>query len=78
MATKEDSPLEFIKIGVVNNPADLSLVKSLLESEDIVYYISNENFSNLYGAADGLTSMDIMVRQDDSERAKDILKDFAK
>jgi len=68
--------MEFIKIGSVNNQGDIAIVKSLLESNNIDFYVTNENFSALYGAANGLTSMDIFVSEKEAEQAKDLLKNF--
>jgi len=68
--------MEFVKIGSVNNQGDLAIIKSLLESSNINFYITNENFSALYGAANGLTAMDIFVLEKETEQAKDLLKNF--
>ena len=68
--------MEFIKIGNVNNQGDIAIIKSLLESNNINFYITNENFSSLYGAASGLTSMDIFVSEKETEQAKDLLNNF--
>jgi len=68
--------VKFIKVISINNIGQLEIVKSLLQSFKIPYYVTNENFASLYGEADGLTQMDIMVREDKIEEAEDILKDF--
>ncbi len=73
---EENRKLKFIKVISVNNVGTLSFIKSLLEDKDIPYYITNENFSVFYGGADGLTRMDIMVREDKLRETKDILKGF--
>ncbi len=72
----ESKELKFVKVTSVNNQGVLSIIKSLLEGAKIPYYITNENFSTLYGVADGLTLMDIMVREDRLTEAADILKEF--
>ncbi len=68
--------MKFIRIATVSKVAQLAIVKSLLESAKIPYYVTNEYFSTLYGGADGLTKMDVLVNEEDLEEARNILKDF--
>jgi len=58
--------------------SEIAIIKSLLDGNQIPYYIKGENFASLNGLADGLTTMDIMVREDYSEDVKELLKDFIK
>ena len=67
---------KFITVYSTNNHAELALIKSLLNTASINYFITNENFNSLYGVADGLTLMDIKVMDDKVEEAKELLKDF--
>lgn len=67
---------KFVTVHSTNNQADLAVIKSLLNISGISYFIANENFGTLYGAADGLTLMDIKVVSDEAEEAKELLKDF--
>ena len=73
---KRKESFEFVKVGSINTVGSLAVIKSLLESENVTYHITNEHFSSLYGAADGLTMMDILVRSDQVNIAKDLLKDY--
>jgi hypothetical protein len=73
---KQDSNHAFIKVYSTPNSGQIVVIKSLLEAEKISYYIKGEHFARLYGAADGLTTMDVMVREDDFADAKELLKDF--
>lgn len=72
------SDYKFIKIYSTPNQGEIAIIKSILDSQEISYYIKGENFSALYGAANGLSSMDVMVRDDCSEDAKELLKEFIK
>jgi hypothetical protein len=73
---KKDKDIKFIKIVTVTKVAQLAIIKSLLEGAKISYYVTNEYFSTLYGGANGLTKMDILVSEEDLEEVKNILKDF--
>ena len=74
----ENAKSKFITIHYTNNQAELAVIKSLLADAGVDYFIGNENFSMLYGAADGFTLMDIKVVADRAEEAKELLKDFIK
>ena len=73
---KQESNYKFIKVYSTPNSGQIPIIKSLLDAEGIIYYVKGEHFSGLYGAADGLTSMDVMVREDHLEAARGLLKDF--
>lgn len=75
---EEKITYNFLRIFTTPNKAEASIIKSILESEKIPYYIKGENFGTVYGSADGLTSVDIMVREDYAEEAKILLKEFTK
>lgn len=67
---------EFIVLTTVTNAGDLAMIKSLLDNADIPYFVTNENFSTLFGGANGLTKMEVMVEKDKLEEAKEILQAF--
>ena len=73
---KGQSEYKFIKVFSTPKPGEIALIKSILDGQNIPYYIKGENFNALYGAADGLSAMDIMVRQDYSQDAKELLSEF--
>lgn len=73
---KEEPAYTFVKVFSTPNLGDISIIKSLLESEKIEYFIKGENFGIIYGPADGLSSADVMVREDQVEEAGVLLKDF--
>ena len=74
--TNEEAGHNFIRVHSVLRPHDLALIKSILESSQIPYFIKGENFGSLYGPADGLSMMDVMVQEKYFEQAKELLKDF--
>ena len=74
--TNEQPQNKFVRVHSVSRPDELALIKSILESQKITYFIKGENFGTLYGCADGLTLMDVMIREDSLNDAKELLKDF--
>jgi hypothetical protein len=81
--TKEEQKVErnrpeykFIKVFSTPKLSEITVIKSILEVQNIPYHIKGENFGTLYGPADGLSSMDILVREDFSSEACELLKDF--
>ena len=75
---KNQSEYEFVKVYSTPKQGEIAIIKSILDGQNIPYYIKGENFGTLYGPADGLSSMDIMIRGDYYEDAKELLKDFIK
>lgn len=75
---KDQSEHKFIKVFSTPKPGEIALIKSILEGQKIPYYIKGENFGTIYGAANGLSSMDIMVKEECSQDAKLLLSDFIK
>jgi len=73
---KSQSAYKFVKIFTTPKMGEIAIIKSILDGEKIPYYIKGENFGTLYGPADGLSSADIMVREDYAVDAKELLKDF--
>jgi hypothetical protein len=73
---KTQKEYKFIKAYTTPKAGEIAIIKSILDAQNLVYYIKGENFGILYGPADGLSSMDVMVREDNIEDAKELLKDF--
>ncbi|MFH0827241.1 MAG: DUF2007 domain-containing protein [Candidatus Omnitrophota bacterium] len=67
---------KFVKVHSTPKSGEIAVIKSLLDAQKIPYEIKGEHFAALYGAADGLSSMDVMVREDYSEDAEELLKGF--
>ena len=65
--------VDFEEILATYNPADIALLKSILDSEEITYFFKGENFQHLGPLADPAR---LMVRKDQVETAADLLKDL--
>ncbi len=55
------------------NPADVALIRSLLDAENITYYFNAEHFMNVEPLAQPVR---LMVKKDEAEKAKEILRDL--
>ena len=55
------------------NPADIAIIKSLLDGEGITYFFKGEYFTYVRPLADPAR---LMVRKDQVEDAKDLLKNL--
>lgn len=74
--TGERPHYRFVRVLSTPKPTEIAIIKSILDNHDIPYFIKGENFGTVYGPADGLSSMDVMVRQEDFEIASELLMDF--
>ena len=64
---------EYIPILETHNAGDRVFIKSILDAEGIVYFIQGENVSHyLFNAL----PMRLMVKKDQAEKAREILKDI--
>lgn len=73
---EENEEYGFVRIYVTPKMGEVAFIKSLLDSQNIPYHIKGENFGTLCGPADGLSSVDVMIREDRYMDAKALLKDF--
>jgi len=73
---EQNAGRDFLKIYSTPRHSEILLIKSILDGQGIPYYIKGENFGTLYGPADGLSSMDIMVKQENFEDAQLLLRDL--
>ena len=55
------------------NPADVAMIKSIFENENITYFVKGEQFTSIQPLVEPAR---IMVKQDQAEQAKEILKKF--
>ncbi len=55
------------------NPGDIAIIKSVLDSEGITYFFQGENFT-YWGR--GVIPARLMVKKDEVEKAREILKDL--
>ena len=63
---------KLISISMVNNPALLTLAKSILEDADIPYITRGEGFQTIYATG----PVTIMVAEQDAEQARELLADL--
>jgi hypothetical protein len=73
---KDKSEDGFVSVFSTPNPAEVAMIKSLLDSADIDYFVSNENLHTLYGSADGFTAVEFRVYKGQAEEARELLKEF--
>jgi hypothetical protein len=66
------------KLYIPKNPMELSLIKSIFDSEGISYHIQNEQFGslNIGPQIEMFNSRIIMVQDEDFEKAGELLSDF--
>ena len=65
--------IEYIPILETHNAGDRAFIKSLLDAEGIIYFIQGEYVAPyLYNAL----PMRVMVKKDQVDKARDILKDI--
>jgi hypothetical protein len=70
--------VKYVELYSPQNEVELSLLKSILDSEDIDYLVRNDNFGSLeVGPRIGFYNMKtIEVRDEQYETAIDLLKDY--
>jgi hypothetical protein len=74
------SSYEIINLYSPNNEMELAMIKSILDSEEINYFVNNENFGSLeVGPQIALFNRRmITVRDDQYERASELIKDYVR
>lgn len=67
-----------IKLYKPENEVELSIIKSILESENITYFVHNDHFGSLMigPQIDLYNARMIMVNEEYYERAKELIADF--
>jgi len=71
--SKEPEFIEYVEIMGTYNPADVAVIKSTLDAENITYYFNAEHFMYVSPLAE---SVRLMVKKDEVEKAKEILRDL--
>ena len=64
---------DYVEIMGTYNPADIALIKSILDSENITYYFNAEHFMYVQPLAQPVR---LMVKTDEAEKAREILWDL--
>jgi Putative prokaryotic signal transducing protein len=70
---KEPEFIEYEEILGTYNPADIMIIKSILDAENITYYFNAEHFMYVRPMAEPAR---LMVAKEDVETAKEIVKDL--
>lgn len=69
----EKNDFEYVPVLATHNAGDRVLIRSILDAEGIVYFIQGEHVAPyLFNAL----PMRVMVRKDQADKAREILKDF--
>ena len=71
----EEKPefIDYVEVMGTYNPADVALIKSILDAENITYYFNAEHFMYVRPLAE---TVRLMVKKDEAEKAKEILRDL--
>lgn len=65
--------VDFEEILQTANDADITILKSILDSEDITYYFLGEEFNRMYPPVEPVR---LMVKKEDAEKARELLSDL--
>ena len=65
------------KLYIPSDESELVFIKSVLEADDVPFYVQNENFGSLYGGAymNYFNAKTIMVPEEFYDDARQIIKD---
>ncbi|GJM17057.1 MAG: hypothetical protein DHS20C13_23840 [Thermodesulfobacteriota bacterium] len=68
------------KLYIPSNESELVFIKSVLEADEIPFYVQNDNFGSLYSGAymNYFNAKTIMVPEDYYDEAKEIIKSVIK
>jgi len=66
---------KFVCIYRTSYYAQIMIIKSLLNTNEIPYFIENENFASL-GFSGGAISFGVMVQEEYLKDAEELLRDF--
>ena len=72
-ASEDNDNKTFIAVLSTYNLGDIALIRSILDNEGIEYYLQGENTASIRGYMDPTI---LMVRNDQVETVKELLKDF--
>ena len=69
----EPEYVEYEEVLGTYNPADIAVLKSILDSEGITYFFHGEHFTYVRPLADPAR---LMVKKDEADLAREVLKDL--
>ena len=67
--------VDLVRVFTTGDPALVAFAKSLLESDDIEYFVRGEDLQNMFGLAAGGPA-EFWVREDDADRASELLAEL--
>ena len=70
---KQSEFIEYVELLITYNAADVAIIKSLLDAENITYYFNAEQFMYVRPLAEPAR---LMVKKDEAEKAREILEDL--
>ncbi len=73
--SEEKESLKFREVYKTYNHTDIAFIKSLLENEEIIYYVNNENV-NMVGGLTFAEPMRVMVEEAKAESVLELLREF--
>jgi len=73
LPSEEAEFVEYVQVLATHNAADISFIKSILDSEEVEYFLKGELFNQLEPPVQPAT---LMVRKDQVETANDLLRDL--
>jgi len=65
--------IDYKEVLATFNPGDIAVIKSILDGEGITYFFQGENFTSWRPL---IVPARLMVKENEVEKAKKILKDF--
>jgi hypothetical protein len=69
--------MRMVKLRESHDEGELAIIKSLLDANDIVYFVQNEHFGSLYpGAALQFNTRVLMVDESDALKAEILLREL--
>ena len=71
---KKNPDLKFIEVHTVQGPVEAEVIKSLLESHGISVFLKGLVVQSVHAfSADGLGKITVLVKEGDSEKAKQLI-----
>lgn len=65
--------IDYVEVMGTYNVADVALIRSILDAENITYYFNAEHFMYVRPLAE---TVRLMVKKDEAEKAKEVLQDL--
>ena len=67
--------VDLVRVFATGDPALIAFAKSLLEGDDIEYFVRGEDLQNMFGLAAGGPA-EFWVREDDADLASELLREL--